>query len=99
MKNKVPRKSNIKQLILSELKSIKLPFTRRRGNVSRDAKNIRAVALGEVWCYKSGRTNSQYNKKYSKLYSLLKNAIEFCHTEFNYKTIQVNNNIHSLHPC
>jgi len=89
--------SELKLQTLEELKNTKFPKNYSRRNVSLEPTE--AFALGQVnyrgqkkLNYKT-RGPSRFNKKFGKLYRLLRKLIRTYKPDFKYTTIQVNKNI------
>jgi hypothetical protein len=92
--------AQLKRNVLEELRNTKFPSNFSRTNVTERIRcPVEAFALGQV-NYRGqksvgGRTKgpSRWNRKFPKLFRLVKKLITYCHPDFKYTTIQVNKNL------
>ena len=92
--------NDLKSEILSELENTRFPKCSTRKNVSNTTTE--AFVLGDVnyrgqklLNYRT-RGPSRYNKKYTKLYRLLRKFMRVAKPHFKYTTIQVNKNVECI---
>jgi hypothetical protein len=90
--------AQLKKDVLEELRKTRFPSNYSRTNIRQNSP-VEAFALGQV-NYRGqksvgGRTKgpSRWNRKFPKLYRLVKKLIAYCHPDFKYTTIQVNKNL------
>jgi hypothetical protein len=96
-------KQQLKNQVLEELRNTRFPKRRNcRPNAALPDEPIESFALG-VAPYRGnveqkGRLHgpSKWNRKFPRLYKLLRKFIAVCHPDFEYSTIQLNKNFQCL---
>ena len=90
---------SLKMEVLQELRNTRFPSCKTRSNVASSNQKVEAFALGMVnyrgQAFLGGRTKgpSRWNKKFPKLYRLIRKLMATSYPDFKYTTIQVNKNL------